>query len=122
MGDRAGMPAYLMQQPMIQLEGIVGNRSFLERIRRRQNILQALKDLEVDYYVVTSPRTDGNCFIVREPKQDQAGPRSPAMEGRLCSRPILNFDVSGFETDVFAVSELSKAQLATDASLMSDKK
>ncbi len=105
MGDRAGTPAYLMGEPIIQTEGLMGDRPFLERIKRKQNLLEALKDLDVDYYVATSPRREDGCFVASEPAQ--AGPHSPKMTGRLCGPPVARFENSGFETLVFAIKAKS---------------
>jgi hypothetical protein len=101
MGDRAGTPGYLLGQPVIQLEGLVGDLPYLARLKRQQPLLPLLRELEVDYYVGTNPAPQSGCYTVREP--GQAGPTSPALTGRLCSPPLTRFTTGNFTTLVFAV-------------------
>jgi len=99
MGDRAGTPGYLMGQPVLQLEGLVGDLDYLGRIKRRQALLPLLRELDVDYYVGTNPAPDSGCYTVREP--GQAGLTSPSLTGRLCSAPVSEFSTGAFTTMVF---------------------
>ena len=85
-GDAAGMGSYLMPAPVVQLEGLVGDKTYLQRIRQQQPLLQAMADLGVDYYVTVRGDLKGNCYDVREPAQ--SGPRSPAMHASLCVKPV----------------------------------
>ena len=93
MGDDAGMAAYLMKVPVLQLEGLVADKPFVERIRREQPLLQALDDLGVDYYVTVRPRVNGDCYDVREP--EDAGAHSPVMKAHLCIQPIADIRPPG---------------------------
>jgi hypothetical protein len=86
MGDTAGLASYLMPAPLLQLEGLVGDKAFVDRIRRQEPLLQALDELGVDYYVTVRAQPDGDCYDVREPFW--AGPRSPAMQAHLCLHPV----------------------------------
>jgi hypothetical protein len=101
MGDRAGTPGYLMGQPVLQLEGLVGDLAYLNRIKRRQPLLPLLRELDVDYYVATNPVPENGCYIVREPAQ--AGRASPSLAGRLCAPPASKFETGNFTTMVFDV-------------------
>jgi hypothetical protein len=83
MGDTAGLASYLMPAPVLQLEGLVGDKAFVDRIRRQEPLPQALDELGVDYYVTVRPQPNGDCFDVREPFW--AGPHSPAMQAHLCN-------------------------------------
>jgi hypothetical protein len=93
MGDAAGTPAYSMRSPVVQLEGLVGDRAFLRRIQRRQPLLEALQELHVDYYVTIHATPIEGCYEVLEPAQ--AGPASPVMKARICSSPIAVFQPQG---------------------------
>lgn len=86
MGDRAGTPAWLMSQPIVQLEGLVEDKQFLSHIKQQQPLPQVLAALGVDYYISAGAQQDGPCFSFREPYQ--AGPKSPTMRGRLCEEPL----------------------------------
>ena len=93
MGDDAGMAAYLMPVPVLQLEGLVADKAFVERIRRQQSLLQALDELGVDYYVTVRPRVNGDCYDVREP--EDGGAHSPVMKAHLCIQPIADIRPPG---------------------------
>ena len=101
MGDDAGTPGYLMAQPIVQLEGLMGDKPFLNRIRHQEPLLAALQELGIDYYVTTDARPNNGCYEVREPSQ--AGPRSPAMRGRLCMKPLAVIRPLGSVTMIFDV-------------------
>lgn len=88
-GDLAGLAAYLVESPVVQLEGLVGDRALLERIKRADDLRIVLRDLEVDYYVVFGVlERDGACYEVSEPKSAQAGQESPRMTTRFCAPPV----------------------------------
>jgi hypothetical protein len=84
-GDAAGMPTYLMQVPVVQLEGLMGDKPFLDRIRRQEPLLEAMVQMGIDYYVTVRPEPSGDCYDVREPAQ--AGPHSPVMKAHICLQP-----------------------------------
>jgi hypothetical protein len=106
MGDRAGTMAFLINQPVFQLEGIVGDRPMLAAIKARTNLLELLQAHHVDYYIGTKMTQNGNCWLGREPKPHQAGTLSPAMTGRFCGNPMFSFtDREGITTQVFALGQ-----------------
>jgi hypothetical protein len=88
MGDRAGAFAFLSDQPVVQLEGLVGDAALLESIRARRPLLDALAARGVDYYVGTSMPREAGCWRGQEPHVSQAGLRAPRMEGLLCRPPV----------------------------------
>jgi hypothetical protein len=93
MGDDAAMASYLMPAPVLQLEGLVADKAFVDRIRRREPLVQALDELGVDYYITVRPRVIGKCYDVKEP--EDAGSRSPAMQARLCVQPVADIRPPG---------------------------
>jgi hypothetical protein len=86
MGDDVGLAAYLMAPPVLQLEGLVADKPFVDRIRRQEPLVQALQELGIDYYVTVRPRANGACYDVKEP--EDGGAHSPAMRARLCVPPV----------------------------------
>ncbi len=106
MGAGAGLPAYLMDSPIVQIEGLTADYAFLERVRQRQPLVQVLRELDVDYYATMFPRRQGPCFDLREP--EMAGARSPVMAGHSCVQPVARFAHEGAEDllvfDVHALS------------------
>ena len=105
MGAGAGLPAYLMDSPVLQIEGLTADHAFLERIKRRQPLVQVLRELKVDYYATMFPRHQGSCFDLREP--EMAGARSPVMAGHSCAQPVARFPHEGADLLVFDVDALS---------------
>ena len=99
MGDRAGMVGYLIHQPLVQLEGLMMDKPFLENIRHQRNVVDTLRAYGVRYYIASNPQPSHGCFSVREPIQ--AGPTSSAMHGTLCRKPVYQFAYGDFHTYVF---------------------
>lgn len=89
MGDAAGIPGYLSHQPIIQLEGLVMDSNYLNKIKRHEPLKQILADYGAKYYVTINPSRVGACLTLREPAQ--AGPSSPTSSGKVCSLPIATF-------------------------------
>jgi hypothetical protein len=100
MGDRAGAPAYLSKVPIVQLEGLMMDRDYLDNIRTEKNLKGVLFDYHVRYYVATGATVDAaGCYLVREPAQ--AGADSLAMRATLCEKPVARFEHRGFVNYIF---------------------
>jgi hypothetical protein len=97
MGDKAGSVSYLLERPIVQLEGLVSDRAMTERIRTQQPLERVLRDYGVDYLIVSAwdvPLSrEGGCYSVWEPDVIQAGARSPKMHGSLCTAPLFYYQV-----------------------------
>jgi hypothetical protein len=111
MGGGAGVPGYVVTSTLVQLEGLMGDSAFLDRIKRREPLVQALQELQVDYYatmLLAGPQP-GPCYSLREP--EMAGPRSPVMAGQLCG-PVADFvNPAGHHLLVFDVHQLTAANV-----------
>jgi hypothetical protein len=110
MGGGAGMPSYLMQAPVVQLEGLTGDAAFVEIIKRREPLVKALGELQVDYYATMllskSGHIHSHCFDLREP--EMAGDRSPVMAGHICAKPVADYlHAEGRHLLVFDVDDLT---------------
>ena len=110
MGDRSGTVGYLIGSPLVQLEGLVGDRAFYEKLKAGPPLADVLRDYKIDYYVATGLPREHGCYLAREPSQ--AGPLSPTMRGRLCAEPVAVFENSGFETQIFDKSAWADAASA----------
>jgi len=93
MGDRAGIPGYLMQSPLVQTEGLVMDKDFLMQIKHQVPLGQALAKYNVRYYVASSEQPLHGCFHAEEPAQ--AGKDSPHMRAEICEQPLATFEVNG---------------------------
>lgn len=101
MGDRAGMVGYFLPHPLMQIEGLMMDKPFLENIRLQRDLPTVLRSYGVRYFIATNPTPSGQCWTVREPAQ--AGADAPAMRGHLCSAPVHTFESADhvFRTVVF---------------------
>jgi hypothetical protein len=89
MGDCAGTATYLINQPVIQLEGLVMDAPFLENIRQGRNLNEVLNSYNVRYYVTADAALRDGCYKTVEPIQ--AGSDSPHMHGSFCQAPIASY-------------------------------
>ena len=116
MGGGAGVPGYVMTSTpvstLVQLEGLMGDRAFLERIKMKQPLIEALRDLHVDYYatmLLYGPQP-GPCYTLREP--EMAGAQSPVMSGSVCA-PVADYtNPAGHHLLIFDVHRLATASSA----------
>ncbi len=93
MGDRGGVVGYMLGQPMVQTEGLVMDRAFLEHIRNQDDLISVLREHDVDYYVTVRARPDSvrGGFSVTEPCL--SGSLSPRMRGHFSEAPVHAFSV-----------------------------
>jgi len=99
MGDASGTAAYLINQPVVQLEGLVMDRAYLENIRQKRNLNNVLADYDVRYYFSPNPIFAEGCYLTVEPAQ--AGGSAPHMRGTFCMKPIAVFQDGNGSLDVF---------------------
>jgi len=105
MGDRAGLVGFLLDQPVLHLEGLVANRQFLSHIARERDLIEVLREYKVQYYIATNPEAKGeNCWSFAEPHRP--GPRAPRMRGQLCAAPIASLEKGGVVTLIFRIDAL----------------
>ena len=89
MGDRSGVVGYLLPAPLVQTEGLMMDRAFVERIRAQTPLREVLRAYHVRYYVATVHGKEQPCFHAVEPWQ--AGPTSPHMVSDFCEAPVATF-------------------------------
>jgi hypothetical protein len=95
MGAIGGFATYVVQQPFVQLEGLVADRAMVEHIRHQDSLGDVLSAYHVDYLVVSlytarMEKHDG-CYVLTQPHQEWAGKRVAKMRGELCAEPIEHF-------------------------------
>ena len=99
MGDRSGIFGYLQDQPVVQLEGLVMDKPYLDNIRQERNLVDVLRAYHVRYYVANNPELVNGCLAAREPMQ--GGPASYSMHGTFCRPPVYGFSYGNYRTYVF---------------------
>ncbi len=87
MGDQAGTTAYLSHQPVVQAEGLVMDRGFLQHMHRGDPLRNVAVAYGARYYAVIGASEQGGCYVVAEPTN--AGPGSPRMRGSICHEPLV---------------------------------
>jgi hypothetical protein len=103
MGDRSGTAGYMLSSPMLQLEGLMMDRAYLDRLRTQPPLDSVLSEYGVKYYVSSDATFEDGCYRTREPLQ--AGPDSASMLGIFCQQPVAIFTHEGITTRIFTVAE-----------------
>lgn len=108
MGDRAGMIAWLLPAPLIQTEGLIMDREFLEHIRRQDALASVLRRYRVRYYMADdwayASLMHNGCFDAEEPAE--AGPESPRMRSRFCQTPVFSATHEDVTTLIYDLSTM----------------
>ncbi len=102
MGDFGGEPGYVLGDPMIQTEGLMMDRHFLERIKRQENLISVLSAYHARYYIANAREGYTGCFHAVEPLR--GGPASPKMRAEFCQKPVA--DVHHQEGNDFVIFDL----------------
>jgi len=108
-GDFGGEVAYLLGRPVVQTERLVMDKTFLQRIKERQNLLTVLRDYDVDYYIANAHEGYTGCFHAVEPLE--GGPTSDKMEADFCSKPVYESSHTGNHFIIFDMSRERRAAL-----------
>jgi hypothetical protein len=90
MGAMSGMATYVMDRPLFQLEGLVGDP-----------LPDVLREHGADYLIVNvaheEPFFDQGCLRVIEPNPVWSGPWVANMRGEICGEPFAHFFVPASE-------------------------
>jgi hypothetical protein len=109
-GDRAGLLGYLLEYPLIQAEGLLMDRSYLESIRAQRDLTTVLRERGVDYYAPTRPRhpTHSNqCYSFAEPDAVQSGGHAHQLRGQICQEPVRSLHTGFGTTYIFSLKGAS---------------
>jgi hypothetical protein len=98
MGDRSGQVAYLLPDPMIQLEGLMMDRSYLDYLRHQTPLKSVLAAYHARYYIATEYGITP-CFKAVEPFQ--AGVHSDHLRDQFCNPPVAVFPEGKLQTVIF---------------------
>ena len=95
MGAMGGVATYVLDKPVLQVEGIVADGRMVDHIRREEPLGDVLREYGADYLIVTlaqvrSVRRNG-CYLVTQPNAEWAGERTAKMRGEICAEPIKHF-------------------------------
>src|SRR5690606_11972618 len=94
MGDRAGLTAFMLDQPVVQLEGLAADQRMVDNIKTERDLVEVLAAYAVDYLIVSVSvplaRRD-DCWIVTQPNRRQSGDNTRKMSGQICTAPVFEF-------------------------------
>ena len=110
MGDGAGTPGWMIDQPIVHLEGLMMSHAFLDRIRQGQPLEHVFRDYHVSYYVaVRLSGVDNNgCLEFVEPSQTQSSSRAPHLTMTICPAPVALIEVANrYLVRIYAVDPSS---------------
>lgn len=103
MGDRAGSVGYLLRDPVVQTEGLVMDREFLESVRQELPLERVLARYGTRYYVGNARRPVGQCFDASG--AGASGHPFAASAGTFCGPPLATFVHKDHYTVVYAMSQ-----------------
>ena len=113
MGDRSGIVSQLLDEPIVQTEGLMMDKAFVETIAQQMPLRLVLAQYGVRYYVGTAMTPFLGCFEAVEPSQ--AGPHAPHLRGEFCEPPVAEWENYGVKTMVFDLRPEKAATPATPA-------
>ena len=99
MGDRSGSVGYLLQYPVVQLEGLVMDKAYLDHIRNQEPLRTVLHEYGVRYYIATTSGPYHGVYKAIEPAK--GGPNSPVMRATFTERPAAIFRHNQFTTLIY---------------------
>jgi hypothetical protein len=95
MGAIAGVVGYVVDHPLVQLEGIMADRRMVDHVRKESPLEDVLRENNVDYLIVSFAAArveeERGCYEITQPHAEWAGRRTAKMRGEICSPPIERF-------------------------------
>ena len=91
MGDRAGLTAYILGLPIVQMEGLIADHRMIAFINDQRDLQSVLLHYDADYLIVSRStpfvKSKGG-YEVQIPDADQAGPRSKKLKTAFLHAPL----------------------------------
>jgi len=105
MGDMAGKLSYLLDGKLIQLEGLVGGKKIIERIKKEENLCNLFHDLNVDVYLTSKIIRKDQYIYVSEPTQNSKNIKK--MRGKFLDNNLQIFSSSDLKIYAFDLNTSS---------------
>ncbi len=120
MGNCAGLTAFIIQKPVIQLEGLAADTRMITHIKNQDSLNNVLAEYGVDYLITSTEGAipqKNDCYIDTEPGHDEAGSHSCAMTGTFCTKPLIDVFTkdNNYHTYIFPVSKQAIAQIGHES-------
>jgi hypothetical protein len=96
MGAVAGIATYVIDKPVLQIEGIIADRKMVDHVAREDPLGDVLREYGADYLVVSlatvrAERQPDGCYLITQPNAEWAGTRTAKMRGEICTEPVEHF-------------------------------
>jgi hypothetical protein len=95
MGAVGGIATYVLDRPVLQVEGIVSDLQMVAHVRHEDPLPDVLREYHADYLVVSlhvvRSSVRNGCYLITQPNAEWAGLRSAKMSGEICTEPIEHF-------------------------------
>jgi hypothetical protein len=95
MGAIAGFASYVLDKPVLQLEGIISDPRLVDHVRQQTPLEEVLEEYGVDYLIVSlksvRPEERNGCYLVTQPHAEWAGRRTAKLTGEICVEPFVRF-------------------------------
>jgi hypothetical protein len=102
MGDRAGLTSVILNRPILQLEGLMTNKEFIELLKKG-NLEIILIKYNVKYYIAINPIYTENGWLCKEPSHKYDHIIKSTMLIR--KKPILVSEKNGTRYTLFDLSK-----------------
>lgn len=86
-GDRGGLLSYMITSPILQTEGLVMDKEFLDVLQRQEDLSTVLHRYGVKFYITPIADRGNGCSQAMEPAQ--AGPDSPKLKTIVCNHDAI---------------------------------
>lgn len=67
MGDKAGLISYLIESPLVHLEGLVMDKQYIKDLKSTPKLSDLLEKYNVDYYIANNAKKLDNGYRIEEP-------------------------------------------------------
>ena len=68
MGDRAGLVGFVLESKLLQIEGLVMDKQYIDKLNSTYDILDLLQNYNIDYYIATNPKlVQAGYYLIKEP-------------------------------------------------------
>jgi hypothetical protein len=95
MGAVAGIATYVIDKPVLQIEGIISDRRMVEHVSREDQLGDVLREYGADYLIVSlatvRAEPQNGCYLITQPNAEWAGTRTAKMRGEICAEPVEHF-------------------------------
>ncbi len=99
MGDMAGKVSFLLDKKLIQLEGLVGGKKVLSKIRNQGKLCDLFNEFNVDIYLTTKINKVGELYYIEEPAQKSTNVKK--MKDILIIKPEITFNSADLNVYAF---------------------